>query len=279
MNNLIILAADLGNTLVGDSSLSNLSKEEIIVVNYDTLYNSKSIIMSRRAYAIYQHLAIRGLVVPVTARGAQQYNKISIISQISRHAIYGNGSHVVINGVVDNNWNNIIKAKSSDSTQTCREVTKELVSNWDKQHWNMTDSIEYMGAVYLTQSGIAWVKTVINRIHRVLASKGFDILLQDDRLLIIPNFINKGNALEYLVWKLGVRYLEAAGDSVLDISMFDIANRVHVSPWGNLKESSLSGSYIRYPKVDGQQLLTGEQILERFCVSHGISLQNLGVIA
>ena len=148
---------------------------------------------------------------------------------------------------------------------------KDFVLNFGPQYVEKTDEFDYFGIVYLTNLCKKKMEIEFNS----YIQPGFNSSLQNNKYYLIPNFINKGRALSYASKFMNLNGFEAAGDSLPDLTMMELASFSHISPWGELLGTKLQFPHKAYNKHNGQLARTGEEIMINFCQRNDIDIHDL----
>lgn len=161
-------------------------------------------------------------VIPVTSRSIEQYKRINIPEFEPKYALVDNGGNLLVDGVVNEDWaewSNGIAGRCRAELAACRLL--------------LEDDPDRSFEVRLVDGLFLFTKS--NSSERTLQCLGERLGAEAVRLVLygtgakvyaIPKEINKGAAVRRLVDVLGRsgERIVCAGDSVMDVSMLEIAN-------------------------------------------------------
>lgn len=157
-------------------------------------------------------------VIPVTSRSIEQYKRIGIPGFKPKYALVDNGGNLLIDGVPDKEWaewSNGIAEKHSAELAECRRLLEDDP--------NRSFEVRLVDGLFLfTKSDDP--KMTLERLSAAVV--GLDLYNTGAKVYAVPKEINKGAAVKRLADVLGRRgeRIVCAGDSVMDISMLEIAD-------------------------------------------------------
>lgn len=156
-------------------------------------------------------------IIPVTSRSIEQYKRICIPGFKPIYALVDNGGNLLINGIPDKEWaewSNKIAEKHRAELAVCRRLLEE---DPDRSF-----EVRLVDGLFLFTKSDDPKRTL----ERLNAFVGLDLYNTGAKVYAIPKELNKGAAVKRLVDVLG-RHGErivCAGDSVMDVSMLEIAD-------------------------------------------------------
>ncbi len=157
-------------------------------------------------------------IIPVTSRSIGQYKRIDIPGFAPKYALVDNGGNLLIEGVPDRDWaewSNGIAEKHRAELAECRRL---LEDDPDRSF-----EVRLVDGLFLfTKSDDP--KRTLERLS--VAAVGLDLYNTGAKVYAVPKELNKGAAVQRLVDVLGRRgeRIVCAGDSVMDVSMLEIAD-------------------------------------------------------
>lgn len=160
-------------------------------------------------------------VIPVTSRSIEQYKRINIPGFMPKYALTSNGGNLLINGIPDENWlewsNKTVEKHSAELT-ACRKL---MENDPDRSF-----EIRLVDGLFLFTKSNAPEKTLQYLNGRLDPAVGLDLYNTGAKIYAIPKELNKGAAVKRLAEKLGKHgeKIVCAGDSIMDISMLQIAD-------------------------------------------------------
>ncbi len=263
----MLFASDLDQTLIySPKSFRLLSNTSLPAISLVETYESRDIsFMADRAIGQLQQLAFQHVFIPVTTRTIEQYQRISLFHEkiIPGYGVVSNGGNVIVNGVVDQDWNKKIKKNISQMCLCSQDILSQF-SEISHASWagplKMADSCFHYCIVErdkipadALESFSLWAK-----------AQNWRISLQGRKLYIVPEVVNKWDAVAYVRDLLKEKVVIAAGDSLLDLCMLEAANYAiaprHGEIWDSYCSGMLSISSIQFTNQAG--ILAAQEILD-----------------
>jgi hypothetical protein len=264
----MLFASDLDQTLIFSPKafrmLSNVSAPAVSLVE---MYDDGRAIsfMADPAIRQLEQWASRRFFVPVTTRAIEQYQRISLFREkiIPDYSVVSNGGNVIVKGAVDQDWQNKIKANISQLCLCDQDVVRQF-SEISHISWSgplkMADSCFHYCIVERDKipmddltSFALWAK-----------AQNWSISLQGRKLYIVPQVVNKWDAVVYIRDLLNAKVVIAAGDSLLDLCMLEQADYAiaprHGEIWHSYCAGTLAVSKIQFTKQAG--ILAAQEILD-----------------
>ncbi len=98
-----------------------------------------------------------------------------------------------------------------------------------------------------------------------LGENNWNLSLQGRKLYFVPKCICKGAAIDYIKEKEGHEFMTAAGDSLLDLPMLEMADHALCPPHGELNRFIIEGGEINndIEITEKEGIFAAEEILER----------------
>jgi len=263
----MLFASDLDQTLIYSSKafrmLPNVSAPAVSLVE---IYDGRGIsFMADNAIRQLEQWAFKNFFVPVTTRTIEQYQRISLFREkiVPTYGVVSNGGNVMVNGVVDQGWQKKIRAKISQLCLCEQDVLRQF-SEISHPSWSaplkMADSCFHYCIVERDKIPTSelinftlWAK-----------AQNWNISLQGRKLYIVPQVVNKWDAVAYVRDLLRAKVIIAAGDSLLDLCMLEQADYAiaprHGEIWDNHCSGMLPASKIKFTKQVG--ILASQDILD-----------------
>jgi hypothetical protein len=267
----MIIASDLDRTLVySERSLLEYGwppDRKLIPVEFR---NGKPAgYMSEQAYKILVNLCRHCLLVPVTARTTEQYNRFTIFQGPlrPRYAITANGAEVLYMGKPLKDWAEIISRQLKYESASKIELLLEIEKEGIKLNGQLKQAEDFFFYYILETYPSA---SVLDALGVLAKTQGWRISLQGRKLYFVPLAINKGAALKFVSSCTNKELLAGAGDSTFDWDFLQYCSHRFVPNHGILASVSIS-SRLELTKQKG--ILAGEEILERFLALAGPKIQ------
>lgn len=200
-----LLACDLDNTLI--HSYKRRRDDDICVELYDGHEQS---FISPRALELLKQLAAQILLVPVTTRSIAQYRRIHWTEDFRpRYAVTSNGAYL-LEGDTQENF--------------LREVVEPYAEELESLHENFSTD-ERFDICRVVDGSFLYLRGRDNLdIDAVTFDTSLTVQHTGRKIYLFPPQLNKGNALELLAKKNPAEKIFAAGDSVIDLPMLELAD-------------------------------------------------------
>ncbi|AUG57522.1 MAG TPA: hypothetical protein DCE02_02415 [Ruminiclostridium sp.] len=260
----MLFASDLDRTLIYSKRfLKNYKNNPVLIEKKE---DKEISYMTEASINILKKIADRVLFVPVTTRTIEQYKRISLLKNIiiPEYAIVSNGGNILINGETDSYWAKIISFKIKSECISSKKVL-ERFNEIKNSEWvykeRQADNLFYY--FIIDKDNIPLDE--INDFKKWILKYGWNISIQGRKLYLVPEFINKSSALNYIKNKTGKKIIIASGDSILDLPMLKYADIAFCPSHGEIYNSYKKGS-LKVPKhitfTDSQGLPASEEILK-----------------
>ena len=258
----MIFASDLDRTLIYSRRfIKEVEKDNIVPVE---LYNEKIIsYMTKQSLRLLQEISSKAMFIPITTRSIEQYSRISIFDEsISiKYAVTTNGGTILIDKKLDTEWEDIVnrELKKCDSLEKVIETHKRMVKNPSILRYRVADEKFFYNIIDLN--------SVNETCHDYYAE--FDEYLekakwskydQGRKVYYVPNVLTKEKALMYIMKKEGIEKTIVSGDSIMDLSMLEIASQGFVPLHGDLCDC-LSDEHKKHINLMSEGFKGTEEIL------------------
>lgn len=263
-----LFATDLDRTLIYSAAAAGLGREageEDVAADSPLAgavgveqYEGRTISYVTAGFtAALADLGRRCLVVPVTTRTRAQYERIALFDPPGpAWAVVANGGVVLRDGQPDEVWAATVGQRLADGTDAdLREV----------EAWLARTAGAFIDHVRLADGFFAY--TIVDRdrmppdapaeLSAWLEPRGWRLSVQGRKLYAVPSAVTKSAAVLALAERLGASPLLAAGDSLLDRDLLDVAD-VSIRPaHGELAEEAYRADVV----TAGSGIGAGEEIL------------------
>lgn len=208
----ILFACDLDNTLIYSYKKK---KDGYICVELNK--GREQGFMTAYTHSHFADMTEKVMFVPVTSRSVEQYRRISFPNgYVPEYALVSNGAVLIHNGIIQDNWN-LIEKNSSLKIQL-NEVYERYRN--DRRFINCRIVDDSYVFVYCAPD------TDADRVmHELADSVSLTVELSGRKIYFFPENLNKGNAVRKLEKMLDCDYILSAGDSSMDSSMLDVADK------------------------------------------------------
>lgn len=214
----VLVAVDLDQTVVFSERSAGKAGPSMVVEHLDGGPLSS---MTVGAVQAYRELAARHLLVPVTTRTVAQYTRITLPSP-ARHAVCANGGILLTAHGPDPQWAGWVRSVCAQSAPVA-DIEKRLQAVEDQQWVRLVRTAEnlfcYLVAHTRGQIPPGW----LGEFSTELAEVGWGVSVQGRKVYAVPNGLSKASAVSRLRDQLGASSLLAAGDSLLDQPLLELA--------------------------------------------------------
>ena len=180
--------------------------------------------MSHKEIELLKELEQSAHIVPVTTRSQVQYERISLFQQelIPSYAVMANGGIVFKGGARDAQWADIVRQAMKDSV-----AIRDFASRFEthRAHDFFLREYETEGLFYMLAVDEAMLRhDDLNVFQQELASEGWTSYLHGRKFYALPASLTKEAAVQYVVDQLPHTVHIAAGDSLMDLGMMQMAD-------------------------------------------------------
>lgn len=259
----MIFACDLDQTLIySRNSMGPIEEDELVPVEtYDGDYRS---FMTRTANLYLQRLSQSILFVPTTTRIYEQYNRIFGLTEAysipSRYAIVSNGGKVLVDGKPDADWEHRVRQAVLAKCAPHPEV-KAIFDRLVSEDWVLKDRYcdDLFYSVIVRRDLLP--AELMEELESRLQGLGWSSSLQGRKIYLVPDHVSKGSAVRYVKELSGSSFVFAAGDSLLDESMLELADEAMAPNHGELYRKYGVHKHIGFTENSG--IRASDEILAR----------------
>lgn len=237
----MIYTSDLDRTLIYSESFLEGYFEPVIPVERDS--NGKVIsYIPQKALENLREISSKIEFVPVTTRSIREYTR-TLFCDMTSFAIVDNGGTILYFGAPVEEWEQRIAEQLQD--YDLNSIVKLLEG---QPFVSRAPSIVDGKFVFLKQNDELACRTFVKD-NIDLEKYTFEI--QRKKVYIIPKFISKQNALEFLVHLKDCKYVISSGDSALDEGMINFSNFAIIPKHGTVNFANISGSNYIVTEAEG----------------------------
>lgn len=231
-----ILTSDLDRTLI----FSNRTK--LVDGDYLTVEQVRGIdssFMSLKTHALLTELRQLINLVPVTTRSLEQYRRITVFQTDIQpeFAVTTNGGVVLRNGQVDENWQQLVATKMAGLPLLFQDVLIKFATYLGDASVERVDPVDNLFFVGYLDLKIFDTDAMLE-FKKTLEKERWTCYLQGRKLYIMPDFLTKGSAVQYIKSLSTYDWHGAAGDSQQDVSMMLIADEYFIPQHAELAQLS-----------------------------------------
>lgn len=261
----MLFASDLDRTLIYSKQFLP-NNEEQLILPVETKEDQPISYMTETAIRLLRKLTEDVLFVPVTTRTIEQYKRIFFITNEiqPKYAIVSNGGNLLVEGEIDETWKKKIQ---SQLTRECIGIAEvlERFKEIQSEQWIINHRVadELFSYCVVEKDKIPYDE--LRDFQEWLGKNNWNTSLQGRKLYFVPQCISKGAAIAYIQEKEGYQFMTAAGDSLLDLPMLEMADYALCPPHGELNRFISEGleinGNIEITKKEG--IFAAEEILEK----------------
>lgn len=163
-------------------------------------------------------------IVPVTTRSQMQYERISFFQHelVPSYAVMANGGIVFKDGKRDAQWDALVQQRMNDALPI-RDFTKRFKTH--RAHDFFLREYETEGLFYMLAVDEAALRhDDLRAFQDDLATEGWTSYLHGRKFYALPSTLTKEAAVQYVASQLPHTEHIAAGDSMMDLGMMQLAD-------------------------------------------------------
>lgn len=248
----MIFASDLDRTLIYSKRFIDNSIDYLLV---ETKEDEEISYMTRNAYRNLKKITNSIDFIPITARNKGEFDRIFALKDLPiKYVITNNGAGIHIDNKLDKGWNDYIKSKVQYMKVSYDEIMNDLLEVIPKEEYikhRLND--DYVWFILMEHH---FNRAIFDKLLEKEKYNEWKLYISNRKLYLMPKFINKWEALNYI----NIKYLDlntyTAGDSTVDeelVSNSDIGIvPIHGDLLNNFKKT------VHTTKKEG--ILAGEEI-------------------
>ena len=233
----ILFTSDLDRTLIFSERTKLADRAYVCIEQLDGKDLSY---MSVATYERLIALSKRIEFVPVTTRSQVQYERITAFQEAIQptYAVTSNGGVILHNGVVDEQWKRHIESEMQKLSLSFLQVPTYFASIFEADFVLRTHAVESRFYVVIVQPEDVSSQMVQN-MRNHLEEQGWTCYLQGKKLYVLPRFLTKGAAVQHIKSLAPYEWHAAAGDSQMDLSMLEIAQKSFIPQHAELADANI----------------------------------------
>ena len=257
----VVVACDLDRTLIYSAAALRLTGDdrdapELLVAE---VYGGVPISFTTRASeGLLVSLAADAHLVPVTTRTVAQYQRVRLPGVQPSHAVTTNGGTLLVDGVPDLDWRRRLDDRVAAECAPLAEV-EALLTDEHWAAWTLTVKVAEELFVYAVVDRAEMPETAVADLSARCDELGWTVSVQGRKVYCVPRPVTKAAALEEVRLRTGAGTVFAAGDSLLDQGMLELADRAFRPAHGELHDVGWLASNLTVTEADG--VLAGEELL------------------
>ncbi len=274
----MIYASDLDRTLIYSLGALGVPEDTPGLVPAEIIEGVTRSYISRGALELLQELTADIIFMPVTTRTIAEYKRINLFQEtlIPDYAVTSNGGNILVNGVVDQEWRGHIGRLVLQHSAEAEEV-RQIVRSVVRTEWIISerycDELFYTYMVYRDLLPLDEINHMSERLHRI----GWRVSLQGRKLYVVPEAVNKSDAIIHVRRTVRSEPMVASGDSLLDKSLLESADYSIAPCHGEIfAEQQATQVALKYPFTECRGVFAGDEIM-RYVQKIYHNLSTLGV--
>ena len=250
----MIICVDLDRTLVYSATALDLGTEPPRLVCVEIYNGAPLSYMTERAAELLRTLPAH--VVPTTTRTVEQLARVRLPGPPSRYAIASNGGHLLVDGVPDPAWTALVTARLAGCAPLA-EVESHLRAAAGPFVLALRVASDLFAYAVVDRAALpdGWV----DALAVWCAPRGWTVSLQGRKVYAVPRPLTKSAAALEIRDRLGGGPLLAAGDSLLDAELLEVADAAIRPAHGELAEAGFTRDHLTV--TDSTGVRAGEEML------------------
>ena len=260
----MIYASDLDRTLIYSLNAMGVPGDAPGLVPAEVIDGQTVSYISQQALDMLKELAAKIVFMPVTTRTIAQYRRINLFQEtvIPDYAITSNGGNILVRGVVDTEWRTAV-GKWVERGSASAEEAGRIVRSVVRAEWITSE--RYCDELFYTfvVQRDALPLDEITRMAELLDGLGWKVSLQGRKLYVVPEAVNKSDAILHVRRTVHSEPMVASGDSLLDKSLLAAADYAIAPCHGEIFAEQQAGLVnLEYPFTKQSGVFAGDEIMQ-----------------
>ena len=256
----LLVSCDLDRTLIYSRDAMALGEPVGDPLCVEVYEGKDTSFISPRALKLLVELSQGAVFVPTTTRTTTQYHRVSFPDVRVDYAITTNGAALLVRGEPCPEWAADLRVRLADSAsydEAQGRLLPLLDRPWTTKVRNADGHFTY--AVFRpTEADPAWFE----ELQVAAAALNWVLSVQGRKAYLIPTALTKEAALAEIVRRVGATTVAAAGDSLLDRGLLELAHVAIRPAHGELHDQGWSRDGLVVTGRSGGW--AAEEIVERF---------------
>lgn len=260
----MIYASDLDRTLIYSLNAIGVPGDAPGLVPAEVIDGRTVSYISQQALDMLKELAAKIVFMPVTTRTIAQYRRINLFQEtvIPDYAVTSNGGNILVNGVVDQEWRaavgRLVERGSVPAEEAGRIVRSVVRAEWITSE-RYCDELFYTFVVQRDSLPLDETTRMAERLDGL----GWKVSLQGRKLYIVPEAVNKSDAILHVRRTVRSEPMVASGDSLLDKSLLAAADYAIAPCHGEIFAEQQAGLVnLEYPFTKQSGVFAGDEIMQ-----------------
>lgn len=257
-----LVASDLDRTLIYSKNslwLDTADKDAPAMVVSEVYQGAPLSFMTRAAEDLLREISQKTLFVPVTTRTQEQFERIQLPVRTPPYAVTSNGGVLLKDGVRDNAWHAHITDRVASECAPL-PIIEGYLGKAEFSPWILRIRRAEDLFLYAIVDREAIPSGFIDELEGFAHAAGWSVSLQGRKLYCVPLPVNKSDTLAEVARRTESATIIAAGDSLLDQQMLELACVAFRPLHGELHDAGFTAPHLRLTASRG--ILAGEEILQ-----------------
>jgi hypothetical protein len=253
-----VIASDLDRTLIYSLAACQLGDKPIPELDCVEFLDAEPLsFLTKAAGAALVALAEIAVFVPTTTRTIAQLARVTLPGRPAPYAVAANGGHLVVDGVPDPAWSQVVTRTLAESAVGIDEVWQWLVQVCEPA-WTLKLRRADELFCYAVIDRAALPPAFLDEADAWCLSRGWRTSLQGRKLYLVPVMLIKSAAVKEVCRRVGATEFAAAGDSLLDAELLAAAVTGIRPAHGELDDLGWSAKQVSV--TTGAGVAAGEEI-------------------
>lgn len=226
------------------------------------VYDAKPLsFVTETAATDLSHLLASGRFVPATTRTIEQYQRIHLPGPTPPFAVCANGGRLLRDGVEDLDYTSAVADRLSSAGAPLAEMLDELrrASDIDGPTSFVRTVRDASGLFcYAVVDRAAMPQSWVDDLTGFAAERAWGVSVQGRKVYCVPTALTKAAAAREVADRLGATQIVAAGDSLLDADLLEVADAAIRPQHGELADSGWLRPHVEVTTSAG--VLAGQEI-------------------
>lgn len=260
----MIYASDLDRTLIYSLGALGVPENSPGLVPAEIIDGRNASYISQDALDLLRKLTASVIFMPVTTRTIAEYRRINLFQEtiIPDYAVTSNGGNILVSGDVDLEWRAHIGRlveRNSANAEEVRTIVRAVV----RPEWIISerycDELFYTYVVYRDSLPLDEINHMAERLNEI----GWKVSLQGRKLYVVPEAVNKSDAIVHVRRTVHSEPMVASGDSLLDKCLLESADYAIAPRHGEIfAEQQASQVKLNYPFTELAGVHAGNEIMQ-----------------
>ncbi|MDT4938471.1 MAG: hypothetical protein QOG80_2142 [Pseudonocardiales bacterium] len=252
----VLVACDLDSTLIYSRRTAGADVLDLVCV--ERRDGLPAAFVTSAAARLLADLTHQVDFVPVTTRTPAQLARVELPGVIT-YAIAANGGRILLDGAIDADWSAIVAARLADVAGF--DAAREHAERFCAGLAGRPHEVDGLFCFAVLPTPEIPTETLAAEAEWAIGN-GWRVSVQGRKVYWVPQGLTKSAAVAEVAHRCGADLVLAAGDSLLDADLFELADAGIRPAHGELAESGWSAPHVEVTSATG--VAAGEQIVEWF---------------